>query len=113
MSSTNEIKKDPIIEKIKILYELGDDGRYEIIKRMIFVTESLLILGKSAKSCVDFHMDKGIKALELGVALTVALKRTKDIHLSKLDIELKQKILADKENLDMIAEWETLEKQND
>ena len=113
MSSTNEIKKDPIIEQIKTLYELGDDGRYEIIKRMIFVTESLLILGKTAKSCVDFHMDKGIKALELGVGLTMALTRTKDKYLSKIDIELKQKILADKVNLEMIADWEKLEKQND
>jgi len=109
--STDKEPKDVIIEKIKVLYELGDDGRYEIIKRTLFVIESLLMLGKSSKSCVDFMMDKGVKPLELGIALSVAITRCKPQYLSKLDLEIKQKILDG--NLDMLKDWEKLEKQNE
>ncbi|MEK0338039.1 MAG: hypothetical protein QQN41_11455 [Nitrosopumilus sp.] len=111
--STEKIPKDKIIEQIKVLYELGDDGKYEIIKRTVWVCKCLLELGKSGKNCVDFHMDKGIKPLELGVGFSVALTETDDSYLSKLDQELKRKILADKGNLEMFADWHKLEEQNE
>ena len=111
--SNDKIPKDKIIEQVKVLYDLGDDGRYEIIKRTIWVCKCLLQLGKTGKSCVDFHMDKGIKPLELGIGFSVALTETEDEFLSKLDQELKQKILSDPENVKMFEDWHKLEKQND
>ena len=113
MSTTDKFPKDKIVEQIKILYELGDGGQYEIIQRTIWVCKSLLLLGKSGKSCVDFHMDKGVKPLELGVAFTVALTETEDEYLSKIDVELKEKILADKNNVSMLEDWKKLEAQNE
>ena len=111
LSTNSNPPKDPIIEKIKTLYELEDDGKYEIIKRTLFVIESLLMLGKSSKSCIDFMMDKGVKTLELGIALSVAITKVDNKYLSKIDQQIKQKILDD--NLDMLEDWKKLEKQND
>ena len=59
--------KDPIIEEIKVLYDLGEGGQYEIIQRTIAIFRPLLELGWSAKKLVDRMMDKGVKSLELGI----------------------------------------------
>ena len=113
MLSTDNPPKDPVIEQIKTLYELGEGGQYEIIQRVSAVSEALLMMGKSGKYCVDFHMDKGVKPLELGLSLTIALQRVEDEFLSKIDIELKKKIFSDPKNLEMLAEWQQLEEQNE
>ena len=110
--STDKIPKDTIIEKIKILYDLGESGRCELIERTAAVMEGLLMLGKSGKNCVDFHMDKGVKTLELGISLVIALDNVKDEFLSELDRELKVKIFSDPTNVEMLAEWKKMQEQN-
>ena len=112
MLSTDKIPKDRIIEQIKVLYDLGESGRCEIIERTSAVMEGLLMLGKTGKNCVDFHLDKGVKPLELGISLVIALDLVKDEFLSKIDQELKQKIFADPKNLEMLADWKKLVEQN-
>jgi len=106
-----ELIKDPIIEQIKTLYELGDDGRYEIIKRNIAVFEPLLMMCWSSKKLVDRMMDKGVRPLELGISLCVAITRTNPMYLNGMDSSLRIKFL--KENREMLADWEKLEKQNE
>ena len=101
------------MEQIKSLYELGEGGQYEIICRVSAVSEALLMLGKSGKYCVDFHMDKGVKPLELGLSITIALDNVKDEFLSRIDLELKQKILSDPKNIEMLGEWKRLQEQNE
>ncbi len=106
----SSIIKDPIIEQIKVLYELGDGGRYEIMHRTIWIMESALILGKSSKECVDKMMDKGVRPLELGISLVIAITRTEPQYLSGIDSSLRIKFL--RENADMIKDFEKLEKQS-
>jgi len=102
---------DNVTEKIKVLYTLGDDGRYEIIKRNIFLFDSMFVAGKSSKEMVDRMMDKGVKPLELGISLAVSLSRCNPKHLSKIDQEVRQTILDGSK--DMLEEWGKLEAQND
>ncbi len=105
------IIKDPIIEQIKVLYDLGDGGRYEIMHRTIFIIQGALQLGKSSKECVDRMMDKGVKPLELGISFVIALTRTNPQYLSGIDSSLRIKFL--REHTKMISEFEKLEKQNE
>ena len=107
----SSIIKDPIIEQIKVLYELGDGGRYEIMYRTIFVIKGALILGKSSKECVDNMMDKGVKPLELGISLVIAMTRTNPQYLNGIDSSLRIKYM--KEHADMIADYEKEEKMNE
>ena len=110
-SNLSSIVKDPIIEQIKVLYELGDDGSYEIIRRTIAVFEPLLMYGWDSKKMIDRMMDKGIKPLELGVSICVALTRTNPSYLNGMDSSLRIKFLKD--NREMLADYEKLEKQNE
>ena len=105
-----QLIKDPIIEKIKVLYELGDEGSYEIIRRTIAIFQPLLLIGWSSKKMVDLMMDKGVKSLELGLSISVALTRTDPQHLNGMDSSLRIKFL--KENRLMLRDWEEIEKQN-
>lgn len=103
--------KDSIMEKIKVLYELGDGGQYEIIHNTIFVIKGCLAMGLSSKSCVDRMMDKGVKPFELGIALVIAMTRTNPSLLSGIDSSLRIKFL--RENGKLIADFEELEKQSE
>ena len=47
-----QLIKDPIIEKIIVLYELGEEGQYEIIRRTISIFIPLLRIGWSSKRMV-------------------------------------------------------------
>lgn len=105
------IPKDPIIEQIKVLYELGDDGKYEIIRRNIAIFEPLLMMGKSSKELLDRMMDKGVRPLELGISICVAVTRTSPMFLNGMDSSLRIKFL--KEQGEMLADWEKLERQNE
>ena len=102
--------KDPIIEELKNLYKLGDSGSYEIIKRTIAVFKPLLLIGWDSKKLIDRMMDKGVKPLELGVSICVAVTRTNPMYLSGIDSSLRIKFLKD--NREMMVDWEKLEKQN-
>lgn len=102
---------DPIREQIKVLYELGDGGQYELIKRTVFIFENALIMGKSSKFLVDSMMDKGVKPLENGIAIAVALARVNPSHLSGIDSSIRIKIL--RENKKMLEDWAKLEAQNE
>lgn len=106
-----EIPKDPIVGQIEALYDLGEGGQYEIIKRTIAIFEPLLIIGWSSKRLVDRMMDKGVKSLELGISICVAVSRTNPMYLSGLDSSLRSKFLKD--NKEMLADWEKCEKQNE
>ncbi len=106
-----ELIKDPIIEQVKVMYGLGEGGQYEIIKRTVFIFEVLLVQGWSSKKLVDRMMDKGVKPLELGISICVAVTRTKPEFLNGMDSSLRIKFL--KENRTMLEDWEKLEKQND
>lgn len=106
-----ELIKDPIIEQIKVLYDLGDDGSYEIIRRTVAIFEPLFLIGWSSKKMIDRMMDKGVKPLELGMAIIIALTRTNPIYLNGLDSSLRIKFL--KENRMILRDWEKLERQNE
>ena len=103
--------KDPIIEKIKVLYEMGDGGKYELIKRTIFIIENALKLGKNGKECIDSMMDKGVRPLELGIALSVALTNVSPQYLSGIDSSIRAKILN--EHSDLLRDFKRLEEQNE
>lgn len=111
MRNLSSIVKDPIIEEIKVLYDLGEGGSYEIIKRTIAIFEPLFLYGWDSKKMIDRMMDKGVKPLELGVSICVALTRANPSHLSGMDSSLRIKFL--KENREMLADWEKLEEQNE
>jgi len=107
-----ESVKDPIIEQIKVLYELGESGQYEIIVRAIAVMQDMMEwLGVSSKDCVDRMMDKGVKSLELRIAVVMAVTRSNPSRLNGVDSSLRSKFL--RENKDLIADFEKLEKQNE
>ena len=99
------------IEQIKVLYELGEGGQYEIIKRNIFIFQNALIMGKSSKFLVDSMMDKGVKPLELGISIAVALYRTNPSQLSGVDSSIRVKVM--RENKQMLEDWKKLEVQNE
>ena len=103
--------KDPIIEELKTLYKLGDSGSYEIIRRTVAVFEPLLMMSWSSKKLIDRMMDKGVRPLELGISICVAVTRTNPMFLNGMDSSLRIKFL--KENREMLNDWEKLEKQND
>jgi hypothetical protein len=105
------IVNDPIIEKIKTLYDLGPGGQYEIVRRTIFVITAALEMGKSGKECIDNMMDKGIKPLELGLSMAVALSRINPSKLSGIDSALRIKIMG--QSKDLLEDWAELEKQNE
>lgn len=111
MLSNDKIPKDPIIEQIKVLYDLGEGGQYEIIHRTISIFKPMFILGKPSKELVDRMMDKGVKPLELGIALAVSITETDDKYLSPTDREIKKKILETSQN--MLADWKKLVELNE
>jgi len=103
--------EDPIIKKIKMLYELGDGGKYEIIQRTIFIIENALKMGKNGKFCIDRMMDKGVRPLELGIALSVAITRVSPAYLNGIDSSIRAKILN--EHSDLLEDFKRLEEQNE
>ncbi len=97
-----------VTQQIKTLYALESSfGQYEIICRTIFIIKTALEMGYSTKLCVDKMMDKGVKPLELGIALCMALKRVNPSKLNGVDSSIRIKILND--NKKMIEEFEKLE----
>jgi len=102
---------DPIIEQIKVLYDLGEGGQYEITRRTIAIFGPLLQYGWSTKKMTAKMMDKGVKPLELGIALVIAVVRTNPRYLNGIDSSLRSKFL--RENADIIADFEKIENQNE
>ncbi len=90
------------IDNIKTLYESGDIQ--EIIERNVFVFKSALDLGFNIMECYQRTHDLGIKPNEMGISIAIALKQIDDSKLSKLDIEIKKKILI--ENSEALKTWE-------
>lgn len=103
--------KDPITEKIKVLYELGDGGRYELVQKTIFIIDGALKMGKNGKDCIDRMMDKGVRPLELGIALSIALTRINPSYLNGIDSSIRAKIIN--EHSDLLADFKRLEEQNE
>lgn len=68
-------------------------------------------MGKSSKFLVDYFMDKGIKPLELGASLVVALARTSPVCLNGMDSSIRIKILRENENI--LQDWKIMETQNE
>ena len=100
-----------VLENIKTLYEFGESGQYQIIKKAIFVIDNALLFGYSSKQCIDRLMDTGVKHLELGVAVCISLTRIDPKILSDIDKELREIYLV--KYADMIADFERIEKQEE
>jgi hypothetical protein len=102
---------DKALSSIKELYELGDGGQYEIIKRSMFVIENALKFGKTSKECVDRLMDIGTKPTELGIAVCVSLARADPNNLCELDKTLRLEYIT--KHSDLIANFEKIEEQSE
>lgn len=90
---------------------MGSGGRYEIIQRTITVITGGLVLGKNCKFLIDKMMDKGVKPLELGIALTVSLARISPHHLNGKDSSVRCRILREQQEL--LKDWDKMEEQNE
>lgn len=106
IKSTDEVRGE-----IKVLYDLGEGGQYEIIQRSIFILSTSLNLGMNSKSLVDRMMDLGVKPLELGIALSVSMRDTDPILLSKIDQKIREKIMSTSK--EMFADWDKMVKLNE
>lgn len=109
MSSTTSTDKTRA--EIKLLYELGEGGQYEIIQRGIFIISTSLMLCMSSKSLVDRMMDLGVKPLELGIALAVSLRDADPKCLSVTDIAIRNKVIETSQ--EMFNDWDKLVKLNE
>ena len=94
-----------VVENINQLYK--ENQNHTIVRRTINTFETLLKYGWSSKRLIVKALDMGIKPLERGIAIAVALSRTDPKHLSEIDKKLRMKTI--KVASDMIKQYEELE----
>ena len=102
----NQKIEDRALKSIKELYELGDDGKYEIVERTIFIFSNALLFRKNSKECVDRMMDLGVKHTELGIAMCISLSRADPETLCEKDQKLRSIYITTQ--ADLIKDWESI-----